>query len=196
MSKNIVEKIKELVKKEARYEMSDFYYHISVVVRNAKVLADKYKVKDKELVEIAAWLHDIGRLPYIKKGYKVKEENHHILGAVKAEKILKQLGYPAEKIVKIKNMILSHRSSHEPRPKTIEEKIISNADAMAIFDVLPIFFYWRAGRYKFEEIVNWLEAKYQRSYKNKLTLPEARKLVKKNYLRNIGMLKELQKLHG
>lgn len=193
--KNIIGKIKEIVKKESRNEESDFYCHISVVVKNAKSLAKKYKVKDLEIIEIAAWLHDIGRLPYIEKGYKKKEDEHHLLGAVKAEKILKKFGYPAEKISKVKGMILSHRSIEEPRPKTIEEKIISNADAMAVFDVLPIFFYWRAKRYSFEDIIDWLEAKYERSYKNKITLPEAKRMVKDKYLRNIGMLKEIKELY-
>ena len=67
-------KIRELVKKEFKksdwYE-SDWVYHILPVVKYAKKLAKIYKV-DEEVVELAALLHDIGRV-------KLEEdEEHHI----------------------------------------------------------------------------------------------------------------------
>lgn len=34
------------------------YYHITAVVKNAEILAEKFGA-DKEIVLIAAWLHDI-----------------------------------------------------------------------------------------------------------------------------------------
>lgn len=34
------------------------FYHIEAVVKNSELLADKYNA-DKEVVMIAAWLHDI-----------------------------------------------------------------------------------------------------------------------------------------
>ena len=50
------------------------YYHIVAVVKNAEILAGKYGA-DKEVVMIAAWLHDIAsasathnssRVPFVK----------------------------------------------------------------------------------------------------------------------------------
>ena len=37
------------------------YYHIAAVVKNAEILAEKYGA-DKEVVLIAAWLHDIASI--------------------------------------------------------------------------------------------------------------------------------------
>ena len=36
------------------------YHHIKAVVKNGEVLAEKYNA-DKEIVMIAAWLHDMGK---------------------------------------------------------------------------------------------------------------------------------------
>lgn len=51
------------------------YYHIEAVVKNAELLAEKYNA-DKEVVIIAAWLHDIASIT----DYSLYEM-HHIHGA-------------------------------------------------------------------------------------------------------------------
>ncbi len=48
------------------------YYHIEAVVKNPELLAQKYGA-DKEIVLIAAWLHDIASIT----DYYLYE-NHHI----------------------------------------------------------------------------------------------------------------------
>jgi len=111
-------KIRELVKKEFKksdwYE-SDWVYHILPVVKYAKKLAKIYKV-DEEVVELAALLHDIGRV-------KLEEdEEHHIIGVPKAERILRKYNY-SEKIIKeVKHCIESHRTIKGPKPKTMIAK--------------------------------------------------------------------------
>lgn len=140
-------------------------------------------------MEIAAWLHDIGRLPYTDK----KNLNHHIIGARKAEKILRKLNCPKEKIEIIKQAIICHRGSNGQKPKSIEEKIIANADAMSHFDVLPILYYWRAQQGdSFKKITDWVEKKYERNWNKKISLPEARKIVREKYLLNKKILKNLK----
>ncbi|MFA5086636.1 MAG: metal-dependent phosphohydrolase, partial [Candidatus Paceibacterota bacterium] len=49
-------------------------------------------------------------------------------------KKLEELGYPKEKIDLVKKCILNHRGSQENNPETIEEKIVSDADALSNFD--------------------------------------------------------------
>ena len=61
------------------------YYHIEAVVRNSETLAQKYGA-DKEVVMIAAWLHDIASIT----DYDLYE-NHHIYGAEMAYDILSGL---------------------------------------------------------------------------------------------------------
>ena len=63
------------------------YYHIVEVVNNAEILAEKYGA-DKEIVMIAAWLHDIASIT----DYNLYEL-HHIHGAEMAHLILKEYDY-------------------------------------------------------------------------------------------------------
>jgi len=166
-----LQKIRELVKKEC--EEKDWRYHILPVVKYAKKLAKDYKV-NIETVELAALLHDIGRI-------RLKDdENHHISGVPEAEKILKKYNYSKEIIEEVKHCVESHRGSKSIKPRTIIAKIITNADAMAHFDILPIFFYWNHEK-SFEGIVIWLKEKLKRDINKKITFPKARKMIEKKH---------------
>ena len=69
------------------------YYHIVEVVKNAELLAEKYGA-DKEVVLIAAWLHDIASIT----DYSLYDL-HHIHGAEMAYSILKEYHYDSKKSV-------------------------------------------------------------------------------------------------
>jgi len=168
---NMLEKIRQLVKNEA--DEDDWKYHIVPVANYAIKLAKLLKV-DEEITELAALLHDIGRL-------KFGGEDHDITGVPEAEKILKQHGYSQEIIDEVKHCVESHRGSKNIPPKTTIAKIIANADAMAHFDVLPVFFYWRCKKSSFEEAFKWVDEKIERDWNKKLTLPEARQMMEEKY---------------
>lgn len=180
-----LEEVRKLVKNQ--FEEVDWKNHVFLVVKYAKKLAKIYKA-DKEVIELAALLHDIGRVN-IKKG-----QEHHIAGAVKAEGILKELRYSKETIEEVKNCILSHRTSQGPKPKTMTAKIVANADAMAHFDALPVFFYWRTkGGHDFNTMLEWTHKKFKKDWANKINLPEARKLVRNQYKASMLLLDILLK---
>jgi uncharacterized protein len=180
-----LEEVRRIVK--SKFEETDWKCHIAPVVKYAKKLALIYKT-DKEVTELAALLHDIGRVD-IKK-----DEEHHIVGVLKAEAILKKLDYPENIIKEIKHCILSHRTSKGPKPKTMIAKIVANADAMAHFDALPVFFYWRAKRgYDFNTILEWTRIKLEKDWNKKITLPEAKKLMKNQYKASMLLLDILAK---
>jgi uncharacterized protein len=101
-------------------------------VKYAKKLAKELNA-DSEIVEIAGWLHDVGS---IVEG----RENHHVSSARIAEKLLTSLGYPKERIERVKHCILNHRGSVNNKRISLEEKIVSDADAMSNFDNLPGIF--------------------------------------------------------
>jgi len=83
------EKVLRLIKE--KYEEGDFKYHISAVVKNALLLADKLEA-DKKVVEMAAYLHDIAKsLNREDVNEFVKENEHHIEGAKQSEIFLKEL---------------------------------------------------------------------------------------------------------
>lgn len=168
-----IDKIRRLVK--ARFEETDWKYHILPVIKYAKKLAKEYKV-DEEMVELAALLHDIGRIEM------KDDEEHHIIGIPRAEKILRKHNYSGEAVKQILHCVESHRTSKGLKPKTMLAKIIANADAMAHFDALPVFFYWRATQGKsFEEITRWVDEKIEKDWNRKITLPKAKKMVEKKY---------------
>jgi putative nucleotidyltransferase with HDIG domain len=127
----IIQEIKNFVEEEckkptSKYGYEPFTFHFVPMVKHAKELADKLG-GDKEVIILAAWLHDIGSIIDGRK-------DHHITGACIAEKKLKELNYPAEKIELIKKCILNHRGSVRNRRASIEEQIIAEADVMCHFD--------------------------------------------------------------
>ena len=135
--KNIVEEIRRFVEEEskrptAKYGYEPYEFHLIPMRDYAVRLARKLNA-DVEIVELAVWLHDIGS---IING----RENHHITGAEIAEKKLKELGYPLKKIEKIKSCILNHRGSVNNNRVSLEEKIISDSDAISNFDNLSGLF--------------------------------------------------------
>lgn len=128
---NIVNEIKKFVKSEckkpsSKYGYEPFSFHFKPMAEYAGKLADQLG-GDKEIVLIAAWLHDIGSIIY-------GREDHHITGAKIAEEKLKELGYSDEKIELVKQCILNHRGSKHNERKSLEEKIIAEADVMSNFD--------------------------------------------------------------
>jgi len=168
---SMLEKIRQVVQHEADEE--DWKYHIIPVVEHAKTLAKLLWV-DEEITELGALLHDIGRL-------KFGDEDHDITGVPEAEKILKQHWYSQEIIDEVTHCVASHRSSKAIQPKTTIAKIIANADAMAHFDVLPVFFYWLSKKRNFEETFQWVDEKIERDWNKKLTLPEAKQMMQEKY---------------
>jgi len=176
--KGIVKKVRETVERECKkpaniFGYSFWTYHITSVVKYAEVLAKRFDA-NKEIVELAALLHDIGVI----KGDKV---NHHISGTGEAEKILKKFNYPQEKIEKIKHCIFAHRASKSIKRKTIESECIASADAMSHFDEIPQLFESALIRFKMnpEEGKKWILEKLKRDWKK--LIPEAKKLVRDKY---------------
>jgi uncharacterized protein len=166
-----------LVKKYCKknYKHDDvFKNHIDAVRNYSLQLANEYHA-DKEVVEIAALLHDFTH---------IRDNNHSIHeleGAKFASRYLK--GKMAEEKIKlIHDCIKHHRGSKDYKRETIEEQIVACADAMSHFSNVCIFFYlWGASkRGTLEETKDWVKSKLQRSWK-KITLKKAREIIKSKY---------------
>lgn len=128
---DIVLKIKNFVENEckkpgSKYGYEPFPFHFVPTVKYAEQLADEFG-GDKEVILIAAWLHDIGSIMY-------GRTDHHITGAKVAEEKLKEFGYPPEKIDLVKKCVLNHRGSQQNSNETIEEKIVVEADVLSAFE--------------------------------------------------------------
>jgi len=176
--KEIVEAVQKIVEKDCKkvlniYGYDTWKHHIIPVVNFSKIMAKKLKA-NKEIVELAAFLHDIG-------GIRGDPENHHISGAKDAEIILKRLNYPQEKIEQVKHCIYSHRASKKIERKTVEAKCIASADAMSHFDDIASIFSLAFTKHKMpiNEGVPWILNKLERDWQ-KMT-PEAKNIIKDKY---------------
>lgn len=175
---NVREEVKRYVKEECKkdtnmFTMDAYHTHIVPMVKYSKQLAKKIGA-DEEIVELAAWLHDIGSL-------KGDYENHHISGAKYAEDFLKRLNYPRDNIEKIKHCIIAHRGSVKIKRETIEAECIASADGMSHFDNIVSLL-------NLALVIRKLDVENARIFAiNKLQsfwdkmIPEAREIVKEKY---------------
>jgi len=199
-----IDKIKELIRWELRKnnKMYEWNLHLMIVKKHADKLADVQSLKasqekevgsgqlpandafhpelspDREVLELAVWLHDIGKIRY-------GDVNHHISGAEDAEVILRDHNYPEETIAKVKECILTHRmEARDKIPETTEAKILASADAMYIFDVIPALF-WEACHelgLGVKEACDWVAEEIERNWSRKILLPEGKDMVRDKYL--------------
>ncbi len=95
---------------------------------------------DLEVLALAALLHDVAR-PLESAG---KVRDHAVEGARIARRFLKGLDYPEEKIERVVHAIEAHRFSRGPEPRTLEAKILSDADkldAIGAIGIARVFMY-------------------------------------------------------
>jgi uncharacterized protein len=119
-----LQKIREIVEKELSCNAHDME-HIMRVFNTCTHLAEGEDV-DMEVIQAAALLHDIAR---------IKEDvdnsgntDHALLGAEMAAPILRELGFPEDRIKHIQECIKTHRYRTGIKPETTEAKIVFDAD--------------------------------------------------------------------
>lgn len=97
--------------------------HVKQVVEMALRLAGELG-GDAEVVEAAAWLHDIRKL----------EKNHALVGAAEAETFLRTTDFPPEKIAAVVDAIAQHegfyRPAGEPSIEPVEAAVLWDADKL------------------------------------------------------------------
>lgn len=101
--------------------------HVKRVTKLALFIAER-EGGDLEIVKKAAELHDIAR----------DYENHAIVGAKMAERILRAEGYDDDFIKRVCHCIEAHSFSSGIKPETIEAKILSDADKLDAIGAIGI----------------------------------------------------------
>lgn len=125
----MIQKFERIVEEACLKKSNIFGYgiwthHITQVAKNGKRLSKIFNA-DSEIIEIAALLHD-----YASVKDKAYYQEHHKYSQIEAEKILKHLGYPNEKIEAVKHCIATHRGSVLKERKSVEAECLANADAI------------------------------------------------------------------
>jgi len=121
----------EKIEKEARSFFKEAsgchdWSHVERVHALAMAIAKKEKSRN-DIVEVAAYLHDIGRKEDIKSKGKIC---HAEEGSRLAKKILERYKIKIKDIENICHCIEAHRFRKNNPPKTIEAKIIFDADKL------------------------------------------------------------------
>ncbi len=104
--------------------------HTLRVLHNARLLAGEEHCSPDELemIELAALLHDCARPEEFESGGRLC---HAELGAVKAEKILRELGCTQENLIgTVCDAVRCHRFRGKARPQTTVARILHDADKL------------------------------------------------------------------
>ncbi len=117
----------------AKNDPAHDFEHVLRVYANAERICKKEKA-DKKLVLTAALLHDIVSFPKSDPRSKTSSTK----SAIKAKKILQKLLYSYEEIKIIINAIENHSFSKNKTPKTLEEKILQDADRLDALGAIGI----------------------------------------------------------
>jgi len=130
-------KIKKFAEKHLAYDSDPAHNmeHVMRVYSLAMKLSQGEKV-DLDIIKIAVLLHDIGG---IKERKDPSGKTDHAVESAKLAKLfLVKFGLPEDKIEHILDCIISHRYRSEQKPKTLEAKIVFDADKLETVGAIGI----------------------------------------------------------
>ena len=133
----VLDLIKTEIKKIMHNDPAHDFDHIMRVYKNAQQIIKKEKVNEK-LVLSAVLLHDIVSFPKSDK----RSKNSSIESAKKAKTILKKYDFTLDEITIVCDAISEHSFSQKKIPKTIEGKILQDADrldALGAIGIIRVF---------------------------------------------------------
>lgn len=108
--------------------------HIYRVLYMALDIAEHEDNVDREVLIIACLLHDIGR----EEQFRNPKLCHAKVGSEKAFAYLIEKGFREEKAANIRDCILTHRYRNDNPPKSMEAKILFDADKLDVSGTLGI----------------------------------------------------------
>lgn len=103
------------------------YYHVLRVLGFATILAEKKKLsgEQKEIIQLAAWCHDLG---YIKQSKIGGADKHALYSSQEAGKLLKKFSFNDNIIRSVNSTIKTHSDFNACRSLT--QKILYDADKL------------------------------------------------------------------
>ena len=129
----VIDLLQKQVKQKMKNDPAHDFNHIIRVYKNAQKLCKKEKANQK-LVLSAALLHDIISYPKSDKRSKLSSQK----SAEEAKKILKKLDFSSEEIQIISDAIRDHSFSRGKTPKTLEGKVLQDADRLDALGAIGI----------------------------------------------------------
>ena len=146
---NTIEKCEQLVKDiYNQFDASHDFQHIERVRKNAQIISQEEGAVRTDLIELAVLLHDVSDVKYSGSEGKAKENA-----------ILDELDLPIndrEEIVEIIESV-SFSGGHEKEAKTIEAKIVRDADRLDAIGAVGIARTFAYGGAKGRPLYDWSE---------------------------------------
>lgn len=169
-----------------RSEVDPLFYerHILPVVLSALELA-RTTDADRNVVEVAAWLHDIARL----RSKQLKRGMHELKGAEEARRILKQFGAEPQFIERVADCIQHHVDGRQA--STLEEKVMVSADGLAHLENVPWLLFLGLRDHYPNDLKNaeeWVRRKIEFAWKHKIVLRQAKAKARQKYVTAIKIL--------
>ena len=130
---NVLDSLKNEVKKRMENDSAHDYEHTMRVYKNAQQICKKEKANEP-LVLCAALLHDI--VSYSKSDKRSKLSS--IESAKKSKKILEKFDFSKKDITIISDAIRDHSFSQSKIPKTLEGQILQDADRLDALGAIGI----------------------------------------------------------
>lgn len=176
----LIEKIRKAVREECErkgnvFGPAFFEQHLKAVAEYAGKLAERFGA-DKEIVELAAYLHDISAVRDV-----ATLPEHPVRSAAIAREMLIGLDYPGARAERVAEAIASHASPIPLGSGPVEAVCLSNADAMAQIarPAYFLFFAFTVRKLGFDHGTHWLLDRVEANWKE-LAEP-ARELIKREY---------------
>ncbi len=132
-NKEFFDKLIEKIQPFFREGTSHGFSHTERVFNNALMLSKEEDV-DIDVVKASSLLHDIARM----KEDCGEIKCHAKEGAEMAEKILKELNFPEDKIKKVVDCIFTHRYSNDAKPSSKEAEILWDSDKLDLLGTIGI----------------------------------------------------------
>ena len=131
---NIEKTLQKLVKPHYAKKGGHDFDHIIRITKLAKFIASKERNVDKDILIASCLLHDVAR----KMEDEGKCKNHEEEGSKMTPSFLKRINFPKNKIEQVAYCVRIHRKSKRIQARTMEAKILQDADKLDIFGAIGI----------------------------------------------------------
>lgn len=149
------------------------WHHPVLTVKYARMLAKQYKHVDRNVLDAACYLHDIGRIN--------KDDGHPEESARIAKPFLEKIKLNPAEADAILHTVSVHAKERIHEARNIEAKLLFDADKLQILSVYGFlrvcFFLVYKRRWKMEKVVNFMWDFVKSVYENHLQTPQAKKIL-------------------
>lgn len=186
----LILEIERMVMDTLGYDPVHGFPHIERVMKIAFKLAEDFKEVNYLILKLAVLLHDIGRVEE-----ETLRKHHALLSAEMAKSILAQYGFTENIINNVVDAILAHSYTLRHKPKTIEGKILSDADKLDALGATGIMRVFMESAYRGRTLEEAISHFYEKLFKLKdlMWTEKAKKIAEKRHQYMVKFLDRLEK---